>query len=46
MGIFCQRWVLHLCHAGMGEDLKLNLALPAYKRADLPILFAAISISP
>ena len=25
MGIFCQRWVLHLCHAGMGEDLKLNL---------------------
>ena len=46
MGIFCQRWVLYLCHKGMGEDLKLNLVIPAYKRANLPILFAANPISP
>lgn len=45
MGIFCQQWVLHLCRSEIGQDLKLNLVLDAYKRADLPILFAANPIS-
>jgi hypothetical protein len=46
MGIFCQQWVLHLFRKVKGQDLKLNLVLDTYKRADLPILFAPNSISP
>jgi hypothetical protein len=45
MGIFCQQWVLHLFRTEIGQDLKLNLVLDTYKRADLPILFAPNSIS-
>jgi hypothetical protein len=45
MGIFCQQWVLHQRRTGMGQYLKLSSVLDVYKRAELPILFAANPIS-